>query len=308
MNSRFLGRWSVLYSPEGGGSGAAAGADGGTGNAGNAGNAGDPWFKGVAGADEAMVGYWQNRGWHTKTAAEVAIEASKAHREATTLLGAPANELIRIPKVDAPEADRNAFYQRLGAPADPKDYLEGIKTIKLADGKDLDQQTVDFAQKTAAALHLPKAAAPEFTKALVAHLEGLDKEGRAEAEAKLATEKSALAKNWGANAPAFKLVAQRAAEALGVDAEAVAALEKVVGYSKVMNLFLSVGQKIGEDKFISGGNPGLTGNAVMTREQAAARKSELMSDRAWTDRYSNGDKAALSEMLALNSIIVGVAA
>jgi hypothetical protein len=99
-------------------------------------------------------------------------------------------------------------------------------------------------------------------------------------------------------------VAKRAATALGVTPEAVAALEGVVGYKAVMELFRNVGSKIGEDKFVQsitpGGAPG-----VMTKEQAVERKAALMADQVWTKAYLAGDAAKAAEMLALNTMIVG---
>ncbi len=52
------------------------------------------------------------------------------------------------------------------------------------------------------------------------------------------------------------------------------------------------------------GSRGPNGGA-MTREQATARKADLMRDAAWTKRHYDGDTAARAEMLNLNRIITG---
>ena len=65
----------------------------------------------------------------------------------------------------------------------------------------------------------------------------------------------------------------------------------------------AIGSKIGEDKFIT--NTGGGNGGVMTREQATARKKELMNDKAWSKSYLDGDAAKGREMTALNTIIVG---
>ena len=62
---------------------------------------------------------------------------------------------------------------------------------------------------------------------------------------KLALEKAELAKSWGSNYAANKIVAENAARALGIDPAAVAALEQQVGYGKVMEMFRTIGAKIG---------------------------------------------------------------
>ena len=85
----------------------------------------------------------------------------------------------------------------------------------------------------------------------------------------------------------------------------MASLEGVIGYDKIMEMFRSIGEKIGEDKFIKSGAPGNQGGP-MTREQAVAKKADLMSDPVWKAAYLNGDQQKLREMLALNTIISSV--
>ena len=124
-----------------------------------------------------------------------------------------------------------------------------------------------------------------------------------ETEAALIAAKERLAANWGANAEANLFVAKQAAAKLGVTPEAVAALEKVVGYDQVMSLFHNIGTKIGEDKFVQNPNPAIPG--VMSREQAVAQRAELMNDSTFTKRYLDGEAAAFRQMTALNTLIVG---
>ncbi len=101
------------------------------------------------------------------------------------------------------------------------------------------------------------------------------------------------------------VVAQAAVRALGVDPTAVAALEKAVGYAKVMDLFRNIGSKIGEDRFVSGGGSN-TGN-VMTKEQAIAEKAALKRDEAWVSRYLKGGVEEKRQLNALDRIILGIA-
>jgi len=155
-------------------------------------------------------------------------------------------------------------------------------------------------------LHLPKDAATSITRAFAKYLDDAEVAEKAEKTAKLAEQKAALKKNWGANEAANMFVAQRAAAALGIAPETVSALEGVIGYDKIMEMFRSIGAKIGEDKFITGQQQAAGG--AMTREQAIARKKELMADKEWVKSYLNKDATKLREMTALNTIIVGEAA
>lgn len=268
---------------------------------GGAGGGAAPWYQGVTGVDPEMVGHWTNKGWHTKTAAEVALEATKAWKAAEGFVGVPASQLLRLPKDATDEAGWNAVWSRLGKPADAKEY--DFTPIKRADGSALAEDMQAFLREQAFKLNLPKDKALEFASEFTKRQDGAQTSESVERAAKLVTEKTELAKNWGPNFEANKFVAQRAAQALGVDPETVAALENQLGYAKIMEMFRTIGSKIGEDKFITSTTPG-GGGGVMTKEQAVARKADLMKDAVWRDKYLKGDTAAAREMTALNRMIV----
>ncbi len=255
-----------------------------------------PWYQG---ADAEIIGHMQTKGWDKKAANEVALEAIKSFREAEKFIGAPANELLRVPKEVSDEAGWNKVWSRLGKPADPKEY--DFSTIKFADGTPLAEDFTNFMRQQAFKLNMPKEAATAITNEFAKYMESAEMSEKTESAAKIAEERSALARNWGANLEANKFIAQRAAAALGVDPATVAALENVVGYAKVMDMFLNIGQKIGEDKFITG-NRGEQ-NGVLTREQAQSRKGELMNDKEWVKSYLAGDTAKKREMTALNTLL-----
>ena len=94
-----------------------------------------------------------------------------------------------------------------------------------------------------------------------------------------------------------------ARKALGLTPEQVNALEGLIGYAGVMKAMHKVGVLNREPNGLVG-NGGGNGGA-MTREQATARKTDLMQDTAWASKYINGDATARTEMLSLNRIITG---
>lgn len=261
-----------------------------------------PWYQGVAGVDETVVGHWKNQGWDTKTPAEVAVSATKAWKEAEKFVGAPAAQLLRVPKDAADEAGWNAVWTRLGKPADPKEY--DFSTVKYSDGTAPEDTFIEAMRSAAHRLHLPKDAAPALTREVVKYLESADTTEAAERTAKLVEQKAALKKNWGPNEAANLFIAQRAAAALGVPPETVSALEGVIGYDRVMEMFRLIGSKIGEDKFVT--STGRPAGGVMTREEAIAKKQDLMTNIEWRKSYLAGDKAKFREMQALEIIISGV--
>jgi hypothetical protein len=97
------------------------------------------------------------------------------------------------------------------------------------------------------------------------------------------------------------IVAQNAFKALGAPTEAVQALEKAVGYDKVMEMFRSVGSRIGEDTFVKSTAPGQTG--VQSREQATATLAERMNDAVWADKLSKGDSLTVREFDTLTRLM-----
>lgn len=261
--------------------------------------AGTPWFTGVAGVDADMTTYFTARGIDKLQPAQAAVELAKAHRAAESKLGIPADQILRMPKDAGDTEGWKALHTKLGVPGDPKDY--DFSTVKGADGTALPQAVTDWLRATAVKLNLPKDAAVAFATDFQKHQADGLASTKAEFDGKLVAQKVELEKNWGVNKDANLFIAKQAAKALGVDPETIAALEGQIGYSKVMEMFRSIGTKIGEDKYISGNS---TNAGVMTRDQAQVRKSELMADTAWRDRYMAGGTNEAKEMTALNTLIV----
>jgi hypothetical protein len=271
-------------------------ADAGAGEGGVGGDGGaKSWFEPL---DAEVKGYLQTRGLDKKTAVDAFSEAYKAHREAEKLIGAPANEIIRLPK-DPNAPEWKGVWERLGKPVEEKGY--DLSTVKRTGDKPIEDALADTLRKAAFEANLPKDAATRVAASVIKHLDAEAAATAALATDKLNLEKSELKKNWGANEAANMVIAQAAVKALGVDPAAVAALEKVIGYSKVMDMFRNIGSKIGEDKFVNAGGGGNSG--VMTREQAVSEKAELMRDSAWTKRYTAGGVEESRKMQALNRII-----
>lgn len=282
------------------GAAAAAGAgDGGAAAAAAAGGgAAKPWYDGKA--DAELVGHMQNNGWD-KDPVEAAIAAAKSHREAQKKLGLPPDQILRLPKPDAPEAEIKAFHQRLGAPSDPKEY--DFSAVKTSDGKDISPEFAEALRASFARRFVPKDTALEIAKDIVKFNDGDAQQQLAAKTAKINEEKAALAAEWKADPDGNMFIAKRGAAALGLTAEQVTALENIVGYAGVMKAMHKVGVLNREP----GGlitNDGKNSGA-MTREQAIARKADLMRDSAWTKRHYDGDTAARAEMLNLNRIITG---
>lgn len=259
------------------------------------------WYAG-ANLDAETVGYLQNRGWD-KDVNVAALGAVKAHREAEQHLGVPADRIIRLPKDANDEAGWKAVWNKLGTPADEKGY--DFSTVKRADGSPLNPAEVERFSKLALKSNLSKPAAAEFVKSLVAVAETTQAEAATTRAHQVAEQQAALAKEWGTSAPLNQHHADTAATRLGLAPEQVAALNNALGVDKAQEMLRKVGQHIGEDRWEENPRNSGGGSQVFTREQALARKTELLSDPDWTTKWQNGSAAHNKEMLNLNSIIVG---
>lgn len=269
---------------------------------GTGGGTGDPPPAWHAGLEADLVGHAQNRGWDKLDPAKAAQEALKAHREAEKMIGIPADRVLKLPADKTNEAEWKSIWQRLGVPVDAKEY--DFSTVKNAKGEPIAPALADAIRAEAFAANVPKDAVSRVAAAVVKHLDATQTEAAAVAAGKLAEEKAALNTNWGANRDANMIVARQGAAKLGITPEEVQALESVIGYAKVMETFRKVGAATGEAPFIASGGT-KDGSGVMSKEQAVARKTELMGDKEWAKRYLDGGVAEKREMTALNTLIAG---
>lgn len=305
MRNFMLSGAQIAYAPDDGAAAAAAAAAAAPGGAAEqaaaaaaaAAAASKPWYDG---ADPAVIGHIQTKGWHEKTPAEAALLAVAAHREAEKFIGHPADQVLKLPKDAADAEGWKAVWGKLGVPADAAGY--DFTGLKFADGTEPTDAFKDFVRTTSHALNVPAAQATQLAASLIKYLEDGSTADAAENTAKLAEQQKALDADWGANKEANLFIAKQAAAKLGITPEAIQALEGQVGYAAVMQAMLKVGKSIGEDRFVNGG---VNKDGILSREQAVARKQELMADTAWAKRYLDGGHVEAREMTALNTLIVG---
>lgn len=258
-----------------------------------------PWYTGKA--DAETVGYWQNRGWDPTKPDVIALEASKAHREAEKMIGVPANQILRLPADPGKDPlAMKAIWQRLGAPTDAKEY--DFPALKGQDGKVTNEALDAFMRTTAYALNLPKDAAASFVAELQKFNAAQSADAKAKGDLALAASKDELTKSWGVNFNKNKIIAQNGALALGFTPDEINALESVTGYASIMQKLLTIGQKMGEGKYLQ---PEGDAPDVNTVEQAQEKLARLKRDPSWAAKLSNGDAAVLKEFQDLTKIIAG---
>lgn len=257
-----------------------------------------PWHEG---ADAGLTGYIQNRGWDKLDPKAAALAASRAHHEAEKLIGAPPDQMLRIPK-DANDTEGwGKVYSKLGVPADATQYK--FDGLKFANGEEVDADFSASVAKIATEQHLTLDQAKGVAKFIVSQIDAAEADEAATYQSKLDAEKNTLKTNWGSNATANMIVAQNAAAKLGVSAEELSALEKTIGYARVMEMFRNVGSRIGEDSFIRDSGGG--GNNPVTKEAAQARLNMLEHDADWQERFNKGGARERQEFDNLTRMVAG---
>lgn len=258
------------------------------------------WHSGV---DAGVVSAWTNKGYDLADPVKTATAMWEQYKNLESHMGVPPERLIRLPKDAADEAGWKSVRQRLGVPAEAKDY--DFNGIKFGDGTDLE---AGFTDAMRGALHkagVAKDSAPEVVKAVIKYLDDADASEKTVATSKLAEQKAALAKSWGTKADENMLAAKQGARRLGVTPETVAALENVIGYDAIMEMFRKIGAGTSEDTFVGSGNR--TGDPT-TQQGAQARLDELKKDDGWVKRLMGGDITTRREFDALMEQIAGVVA
>lgn len=253
------------------------------------------WHEGL---DGTLKGFLETKGVPLDDPKVVTSKLTEMYRNAERFVGVPPDQIIKRPKADASPEDLRAYYEQIGAPKEAKDYdLSAVKDATLAEAM-------------RAAMHnrgVPKDAAAEVASAVAKALDSKQVTDTTLETAKLAEQKERLQQNWGEKFAYNHLQAIEGARRLGIDPDAVKALEGVIGYDKVMEAMRKIGANTREDTFIERGGGNGQGD-VTTVEGARERKQQLMADPAWVAKYNSGDPSAKREMTRLNQMITGVSA
>lgn len=276
------------------GAGAAGAAAGG--NVGSNGAA-EPWYHGASTED---VGYLQSKCWD-KDPKTAALGAIKSYRAVEGFVHAPPDQLVRWPKDASDAANWAKVHERLGVPADAKDY--DLSGVKFADGSALDDKFVEAMRVGLKNGAVPKERATSIVQEVVKFMDAADASEGAERATKLQAERDALKLNWGNNLTPNLILAQAAAKRLNIDEAAITALEGQVGYAKVMEMFRDIGTRIGEDKYLSGA---INSTGPLSKDMATAELASKMADHAWTQRLLAKDATAIMEYNNLTRVIAGV--
>jgi hypothetical protein len=241
------------------------------------------WLKG---ATELDVGYVKNKGWASPA------DVLAAYRGAEKFISAPVDQRLVIPGEKAEKAEWDAFYGKLGRPADAKDYK-----IPVPEG-----DKGEFAKTAAGWFHelgLSQKQAEGVAAKWNEHVGNLAATEATNRATTFSADEAKLKVEWGAAYDKNVMIAKEVVGKLGLDAGAIDKLQGALGHHGVMSLLTKIGSGLGEDSFTTGRDNGSAFGNAMTPAQAKAEIAALQNDKAFVSKYMAGDKDAKGKMTSL---------
>lgn len=243
------------------------------------------WREGLG---DDLRGYVENKGWESPGS------MVESYRNLEKLQGVPADRLLKLPDSDAGMDEWGPIYDRLGRPEKAEHYK-----IDLPEGFGDE----NFASHMKGLMHeagLPREMGEKLAAGWNRYMTEMHEQEVKQYQDQIATEERELRSELGQAYDAKINQARQVAREIGLDGEQAAALEEALGFAGTMRFMMNLGEKFGEDGFLSGGGEGFQG--AMTPAQAQARIQELRRDEGFTKKYLEGDVGARREMDRLHKM------
>lgn len=255
------------------------------------------WYDG---ASDEIKGLVQNKKWDSP------VKALEAYHQLEKFVGAPPEQIVKLPKDLSDPSALEPIYNKLGRPESPDKY-----EIKLPDGVQVDENRLKQGRELAHKLGLNPKQFQELVAMDAQYYQQTMESTVKEQQEKATLEAESLKKEWGNAYDERRELARRALRSnlpQGADGDAILeSLEKSAGLANTLKLLANIGSKIGEDK---APNAGAERQFGYSPEQAKYDKQQLMDelkgDKARLQAYNEGKGADYTKMQRLNSILVGV--
>lgn len=214
-------------------------------------------------------------------------QLEKAHRESGK---------VKIPGENATDEEKAAFREAIGAPKEAAGYE--VKMPEGAENFEIDASVIDPLKEIAHKHGIPKAGFEELANVFL----GKALEDAKEEVARTDREADEVRKAWGADKDRKTVEFRRGAEALGLTAQDIQAIQREYGGGKTLELFQKIGAMMGEDFFAGGGMAAKFGVANIEAAQAGVDKFINTPDLAAKLRAGDpGTKAAYNSAVQVLS-------
>jgi hypothetical protein len=175
-------------------------------------------------------------------------------------------ERLVVPTMDAPDDERQRFWNKLGRPAAPDDY----EFREPQDGFPYDPAHAGWFRDVAHRIGLTGDQAGALHDAYVDYCRTCMKDAAGGSEDSLA----AVRRAWGSSFPTRMAEARRALGVYVIEDAELSAIADQIGDVALMNLLAKIGRSLGEDSLVGGRASGVAGmdvGAEIRRVQAEAR-------------------------------------
>ena len=248
------------------------------------------WTEGLG---EDAQGYVENKGWSG------AGQMLDSYRNLEKAMGAPADQIVQIPK-DAEDTDGwNSVYSRMGRPETADGYK--LSDTPVPDGAiDLTGDLKQWAHEAG----LSQTQTAILYDRYNGKLSELVKEQHQQGTEMVQAEEAALKKEWGSAWDENIAAATRFRQRFGIDGETIDKLEGALGLKGVLELTAKIGRGLGEHAMPTGSEED-SGNGLafgMTPGAAKAKIDELMLDKEFMGQYVDGRPQAVDRMTRLHSL------
>jgi hypothetical protein len=247
------------------------------------------WTEGLG---EDAMGYVENKGW---TGAEQMLDS---YRNLEKSMGAPADQLLHLPKTEEDTDGWNAVYAKMGRP----ETAEGYELT----GPDMPEGALDLTPDLREWAHeagLSQQQTASIYERYNSRLGELVTEQEQQIEEQAAADEAALKKEWGSAWDENLAAATRFRQRFGIDDATVSKLEQALGLRGVLELSAQIGRGLGEHQMPTGKEDGGQDLAFgMTPAAARAKIDDLTLDKEFMDQYLGGKPQAVARMTRLHTI------
>jgi hypothetical protein len=254
------------------------------------------------GTPPEVLTYWNNKGYDLSNPKDFALQLTDQYRNAERHIGIPADQLLRLPQPTTSEADRRAFYGKLGVPAAANDY--DFTAVPKPEGVDIDATYLDGIR---AAFHKNNVS-KDAASGIMADIYKIEAQQRSSREAgeiaRLELARAQLEREWGSNLTMNRAYAEIGQQKLGITNEMLEGLRYVWGDYKALDVLRMIGASaVTEDELHTGSNGSGT---PTTASSAQAEIDRLKTDQSFMSRWLAGEKDAKDYMAYLHQIQTGV--